>query len=119
MFSKEQLSRYSRHFVLPQIGVSGQKKLSEASVLVIGAGALGSVSLMYLAAAGVGLIGIADYDTVELSNLQRQIIYKTSDILKHQTRKTILIVQVLKLVRDFQVWIVSPYAVQMQKSSLS
>ncbi len=86
MFSKEQLSRYSRHFVLPQIGVSGQKKLKEASVLVIGAGALGSISLMYLAAAGVGTIGIADYDTVDISNLQRQVIYRISDIGADKTK---------------------------------
>lgn len=80
IFSEEQLERYSRHFVLREIGVSGQKKLLNAKVLVIGAGALGSAALMYLAAAGVGTIGIADYDCVELSNLQRQIIHRTENV---------------------------------------
>ena len=76
-FSKDQLERYSRHFALREIGVSGQKKLLASKALVIGAGALGSASLMYLAAAGVGTIGVADYDRVELSNMQRQIIHRT------------------------------------------
>ncbi len=76
-FSETQLERYSRHFVLREIGVSGQKKLLKSKVLVIGAGALGSSALMYLAAAGIGTIGIADYDRVDLSNLQRQIIHRT------------------------------------------
>lgn len=77
MFTKEELTRYSRHFVMPEIGVKGQKALKNAGVLVIGAGALGSLSLMYLAAAGVGTIGIADCDKVDLSNLQRQIVHRT------------------------------------------
>ncbi len=80
IFSEEQLERYSRHFVLREIGVSGQKRLLESKVLVIGAGALGSSALMYLAAAGVGTIGIADYDRVDLSNLQRQIIHRVQTI---------------------------------------
>lgn len=75
--SAQQAERYSRHFVLREIGVSGQKRLLEAKVLVIGAGGLGSGALMYLAAVGVGTIGIADGDRVELSNLQRQIIHRT------------------------------------------
>lgn len=77
ILSEQQAERYSRHFVLKEIGVKGQKKLLSSSVLVIGAGALGSAALMYLAAAGVGMLGIADYDRVELSNLQRQIIHRT------------------------------------------
>ena len=77
VFTKEQLTRYSRHFVMPEIGVKGQKALQNARILVIGAGALGSISLMYLAAAGVGTIGIADSDKVELSNLHRQLIHRT------------------------------------------
>lgn len=85
LFNESQLERYSRHFVLPQIGVSGQKKLLSSKVLVIGAGALGSSALMYLAAAGVGTIGIADFDIVELSNLQRQIIHNTSSVGKRKT----------------------------------
>ena len=75
--SAQQSERYSRHFVLREIGVSGQKRLLSAKVLVIGAGGLGSAALMYLASAGVGTIGIADCDRVEVSNLQRQIIHRT------------------------------------------
>lgn len=75
--SQQQRERYSRHFVLREVGVSGQEKLLGAKVLVIGAGGLGSGALMYLAAAGVGTIGVADYDRVEVSNLQRQIIHRT------------------------------------------
>ena len=78
----EQLERYSRHIILREIGVRGQKKLLAAKVLIIGAGGLGAPAAMYLAAAGVGTIGIADCDNVELSNLQRQIIHKTADIGK-------------------------------------
>lgn len=78
MFSREQLERYSRHFVLREIGVAGQKRLLDAKVLVIGAGALGSPALLYLAAAGIGCLGIADFDAVDRSNLQRQIIHNAS-----------------------------------------
>lgn len=79
-FTKEQAERYSRHFVLKDIGVSGQKKLAASKALLIGAGALGSTALMYLAAAGVGTVGIADGDKVELSNLNRQIIHRTDRV---------------------------------------
>ena len=75
-----QLERYSRHIVLKEVGTEGQKKLLESKVLIIGAGGLGSPAAMYLAAAGVGTIGIADGDEVDLSNLQRQIIHSTADI---------------------------------------
>lgn len=71
-FTNEQLERYSRHIILKEIGVKGQKKLLNAKVLIIGAGGLGAPVAMYLAAAGVGTIGIADADEVDLSNLQRQ-----------------------------------------------
>ena len=81
-FSNEQLERYSRHIILKEIGVKGQKKLAAAKVLIIGAGGLGAPAAMYLAAAGVGQIGIADADTVDLSNLQRQIIHTTNDLGK-------------------------------------
>ena len=80
--SDEQLERYSRHITLKEIGVRGQKKLLAAKVLIIGAGGLGAPAAMYLAAAGVGTIGIADCDRVELSNLQRQIIHTTGDVGK-------------------------------------
>jgi len=76
----EQIDRYSRHILLPEMGGKGQKKLLDASVLCIGAGGLGSPVIMYLAAAGVGRIGIIDDDDVELSNLQRQIIHSTADL---------------------------------------
>jgi len=80
--SDEQLKRYSRHITLKEIGVRGQKKLLQSKVLIIGAGGLGSPAAMYLAAAGVGTIGIADCDNVDLSNLQRQIIHTTDDVGK-------------------------------------
>lgn len=76
----EEYIRYSRHLILPEVGEEGQRKLKRASVLIIGAGGLGSPAAFYLAAAGVGTIGIADFDNVELVNLQRQIIHGTSDI---------------------------------------
>lgn len=78
----EQLTRYSRHFILPEIGQEGQKKLLAAKVLLIGAGGLGSPLGLYLAAAGVGTIGIVDFDNVELSNLQRQILHTNDEIGK-------------------------------------
>lgn len=81
-FSNEQLERYSRHIILKEVGAKGQKKLLNARVLIIGAGGLGAPAAMYLAAAGVGTIGIADADEVDLSNLQRQIIHATEDVGK-------------------------------------
>jgi molybdopterin/thiamine biosynthesis adenylyltransferase len=76
----EELERYARHIVLPEIGGAGQQKLKRARVLVIGAGGLGAPLLQYLAAAGVGTLGIADDDTVSLSNLQRQVIHDTASV---------------------------------------
>ncbi|OPZ16600.1 MAG: putative adenylyltransferase/sulfurtransferase MoeZ [Firmicutes bacterium ADurb.BinA205] len=84
--SDQQLERYSRHITLKEIGVRGQKKLLAAKVLIIGAGGLGAPAAMYLAAAGVGTIGIADCDNVELSNLQRQIIHTTEDVGKSKVQ---------------------------------
>ncbi len=81
-FTNEQLERYSRHMILKEIGAKGQKKLLNAKVLIIGAGGLGAPAALYLAAAGVGTIGIADADVVDLSNLQRQVIHSTKDIGK-------------------------------------
>jgi len=79
-FSDEELERYARHIVLPEIGGAGQQKLKRARVLVLGAGGLGSPVLQYLAAAGVGTIGIVDDDRVSLSNLQRQVIHSTGSV---------------------------------------
>ncbi|WP_429885240.1 HesA/MoeB/ThiF family protein [Geoalkalibacter halelectricus] len=80
MFTEEQVERYSRHIILKEVGGKGQKKLLDGRVLIIGAGALGSSAALYLTAAGVGTLGVADADDVELSNLQRQVIHFTSDI---------------------------------------
>ena len=85
-FTNEQLERYSRHIILKEIGVKGQKKLLNAKVLIIGAGGLGAPAALYLAAAGVGTIGIVDADAVDLSNLQRQVIHTTDDIGKDKVQ---------------------------------
>lgn len=78
--SHNELTRYSRHLILPEVGMDGQKRLKSARVLVVGAGGLGSPVSLYLAAAGVGNIGIVDFDSVDLSNLQRQILHSTEDV---------------------------------------
>ena len=78
--SNEEIARYSRHLIMPEVALDGQKKLKQARVLTIGAGGLGAPLAMYLAAAGVGTLGIVDFDVVDESNLQRQIIHGTSDI---------------------------------------
>ena len=80
MFTEEQVQRYSRHIILPNIGGMGQRKLLDSSVLVIGAGGLGSPVAMYLAAAGIGKLGIVDFDQVDVTNLQRQILHTTADV---------------------------------------
>lgn len=79
-FTPEQLERYSRHILLADVGVEGQARLLDAKVLIIGAGGLGAPAAMYLAAAGIGTIGIIDNDVVDISNLQRQIVHFTKDI---------------------------------------
>jgi len=78
--SNEEIRRYSRHLILPEVGLAGQKKIKATSVLCIGAGGLGSPIAMYLAAAGIGKIGIVDFDTVDFSNLQRQILHTDADV---------------------------------------
>jgi len=79
-FSDEQIQRYSRHIILPEVGGKGQKKLRQAKVLVIGAGGLGSPAALYLAAAGIGTLGLVDGDVVDLSNLQRQVLHTTATV---------------------------------------
>ena len=80
MFNEDQVQRYARHIILPNIGGAGQRKLLDSSVLVIGAGGLGSPIAMYLAAAGIGKLGVVDFDTVDVSNLQRQILHTSDDV---------------------------------------
>jgi molybdopterin/thiamine biosynthesis adenylyltransferase/rhodanese-related sulfurtransferase len=81
-FTQDETRRYGRHFVLPNVGVEGQKKLKAAKVLIIGAGGLGSPAAMYLAATGVGKLGLVDYDNVDITNLHRQLLYSSSDVGK-------------------------------------
>src|SRR5712691_6871763 len=83
--SPDELRRYSRHLILPEVGLAGQKKICSTSVLCIGAGGLGSPIAMYLAAAGIGKIGLVDFDVVDFSNLQRQIIHGTEDVGRPKT----------------------------------
>src|SRR4026207_2509425 len=78
----DEVRRYSRHLIIPDVGMTGQKRLKNARVLVVGAGGLGAPALLYLAAAGVGTLGIVDFDVVDESNLQRQIIHGVADLGK-------------------------------------
>ena len=79
-FSPDELLRYSRHTLLPEFGEQGQARLKAGKALVIGAGGLGSPAALYLAAAGVGTLGLVDFDVVDVTNLQRQVLYGTSDV---------------------------------------
>lgn len=79
-FTEEQINRYSRHILLPEVGGKGQKKIAKSRILLVGAGGLGSPAALYLAAAGVGTIGLIDSDVVDLTNLQRQILHHTPDV---------------------------------------
>jgi molybdopterin/thiamine biosynthesis adenylyltransferase len=109
-FTNEQLERYSRHIILKEVGVKGQKKLMEGKALIIGAGGLGAPAAMYLAAAGVGVIGIADADVVDLSNLQRQIIHSTADVGKpkaQSAKETMNAMNGDVQVHTYQEWVTS------------
>ena len=86
VLTEDQVNRYSRHIIMPQVGPVGQRKLMAAKVLIIGAGGLGSPSALYLALAGVGTIGIADFDVVDLSNLQRQVLHHNDDVGRPKTQ---------------------------------
>ena len=97
----EQIERYSRHIILKEVGAKGQKKLLNAKVLIIGAGGLGAPAAMYLAAAGVGTIGIADADEVDLSNLQRQIIHQTADVTVNTYREFITSDNIMDIIKDY------------------
>jgi len=88
-FTKKQIDRYSRQIILKKVGVIGQKKLLKASVLIVGAGGLGSPIAIYLAALGIGKIGIVDKDNIEISNLSRQIIFSTDDLKKKKSSTAI------------------------------
>jgi adenylyltransferase/sulfurtransferase len=83
-FNQNELTRYSRHFTLPEFGAAGQQQLKQGSVLIVGAGGLGSPAALYLAAAGVGRIGLVDFDAIDITNLQRQIMYTTADVGKQK-----------------------------------
>src|SRR2546421_6775192 len=78
--SKDEILRFSRHLIMPEVGMEGQEKLKAARVLCIGTGGLGSPLALYLAAAGVGTLGLVDFDVVDFSNLQRQVIHFTTDV---------------------------------------
>src|ERR1700758_3055123 len=79
-FSNDEIARYSRHLIMPEVTLEGQKRIKAASVLCIGSGGLGSPIALYLAAAGIGRLGLVDYDVVDFSNLQRQILHGTDDV---------------------------------------
>ena len=80
VLSIDEMKRYSRHLIIPEFGIQGQTRLKKSSVLVVGAGGLGSALSYYLAAAGIGRLGLVDFDTVDYTNLQRQIIHTTQDV---------------------------------------
>src|SRR5438128_4217509 len=111
-----ELTRYSRHLALREIGVTGQEKLKAAKVLVIGAGGLGSPLVLYLAAAGVGTLGIVDFDVVDFTNLQRQIIHSTADVGRKKldsAREKLVGINPYVNVRPFETRLSSENALQL------
>jgi adenylyltransferase/sulfurtransferase len=116
--SRDEVARYSRHLIIPDLGVDGQKRLKNARVLVIGAGGLGAPTLLYLAAAGVGTIGIVDFDVVDESNLQRQIIHGVADVGRpkaQSARDSIVAINPLVRVRLHEVRLDAGNAVDLFK----
>lgn len=112
----DQLERYARHIVLQDVGGAGQKKLLAAKVCVIGAGGLGAPALLYLAAAGVGTLGVVDDDSVSLSNLQRQVLYQTGDVGQSKTQQARAVLGKLNpdvMVETHQTRLTSENAVQL------
>ena len=89
VLTPDQVNRYSRHIIMPQVGPSGQRKLMETKVLIVGAGGLGGPAALYLALAGIGTIGIVDFDIVDLSNLQRQVLHQNDDVGKKKTQSAL------------------------------
>lgn len=114
--SREEVKRYSRHLIMPEVGLRGQKRLKAASVLLIGAGGLGSPAAMYLAAAGIGRLGLVDYDTVDYSNLHRQIMHGTKDVGRAKlasARETILDINPHVQVESYAVPLTSANALEI------
>ena len=103
-WTPQQRDRYSRHFLLPEVGEEGQKRIADARILVVGAGGLGAPALYYLAAAGVGTLGIADFDDVEESNLQRQIIHTTSRVGVNKALSAKTAIEDLNPDVDVRIW---------------
>jgi len=114
--SKDEILRYSRHLIMPEVGMEGQLKLKRAKVLTIGAGGLGSPMALYLAAAGIGRLGVVDFDVVDFTNLQRQVIHDTNDVgrLKlHSARDTILDINPNVEVEPFEARLISENALEI------
>ena len=103
IFNSKQIERYSRQIILKKIGAAGQKKLLKSSVLIVGAGGLGSPIAIYLAAAGIGKIGIIDKDKVEISNLSRQIIFTMKDIKKKKSTAAISKLKKINNILNFEI----------------
>ena len=119
MLSKEELERYSRHLILPDFNIAGQEKLKAAKVLVVGAGGLGSPVLLYLAAAGVGTIGIVDFDIVDISNLQRQVLYTVEDkgqLKVEAAKKRLLSLNPLLKINTYNIQLTSENALDIFKN---